>query len=158
MIQATLCFIFRQGQHQEILLGYKKRGFGKGKYGGFGGKLQNSETLSQAALRELHEEAGLSANLSDLYSLGTLTFIFPYKQSWDQEVHVFTARKWQGIPMESEEMRPQWFDISHIPLEKMWDDTRYWLPHILAGDRIRAVFTMNQDNETVKDYTLQITE
>ena len=155
MIQATLCFIFRGDSHQEILLGYKKRGFGQGKYGGFGGKLQAGETLSQAAVRELYEESGISADLSDLASLGMLTFIFPYKHSWDQEVHVFEARKWHGTPGESEEMRPEWFGITQIPLEQMWDDTCYWLPHVLAGDPISAVFTLNQDNETVKDYTIQ---
>lgn len=156
MIQATLCFIFRGNPHQEILLGYKKRGFGQGKYGGFGGKLQDGETLSQAALRELQEEAGLSADLADLVSLGTLTFIFPYKHPWDQEVHVFVVRKWQGTPTESDEMQPKWFDITQIPLEQMWDDSRYWLPHILAGERIKAVFTLNQNNETVKDYAINI--
>jgi 8-oxo-dGTP diphosphatase len=155
MIQATLCFIYRGDSQQEILLGYKKRGFGLGKYGGFGGKLQAGETLPQAAVRELYEESGISVNLSDLADLGTLTFIFPYKHSWDQEVHVFVARKWQGTPRESEEMRPEWFDTANIPLEQMWDDTSDWLPHILAGERISAVFTLNQDNETVKDYTIQ---
>jgi 8-oxo-dGTP diphosphatase len=156
MIQATLCFIFRGDPHQEILLGYKKRGFGQGKYGGFGGKLQDGETLSQAALRELHEEASLSGSLADLVTLGQLTFIFPHKHSWDQEVHVFMARKWEGTPSESEEMRPEWFAINQIPLEQMWDDSRFWLPHILAGERISAVFTLNQDNETVKDYNIHI--
>ncbi len=156
MLQATLCFIFRGEPPQEILLGYKKRGFGEGKYGGFGGKLQDDETLSQAALRELQEEAGFTADLEHLISLGTLTFIFPYKHTWDQEVHVFVARKWQGTPRESEEMAPCWFDIGKIPLEQMWDDSRYWLPHILAGERIDAVFILNQDNETVKDYHIRL--
>lgn len=156
MIQATLCFIFRGEPHQQVLLGYKKRGFGEGKYGGFGGKLRAGETLLQATVRELYEESGLSAEQSDLISLGTLTFIFPYKPSWDQEVYVFEARKWEGIPTETDEMRPQWFSIAQIPLAQMWDDTQFWLPHVLAGDRISAVFILDQDNETVKEYTLQI--
>ncbi len=156
MIQATLCFIFRGEPPKEVLLGFKKRGFGKGKFGGFGGKLQQGETLSQAALRELHEEAHLSAESADLVSLGSLTFIFPYMHAWDQEVHVFVAKQWQGTPRESEEMRPEWFEIDRIPLGQMWDDTHYWLPRILAGERIHAVFTLNQDNETVKDYSIQL--
>lgn len=34
-----------------ILLGMKKRGFGKGKWNGFGGKVQNGETMLECAKR-----------------------------------------------------------------------------------------------------------
>jgi 8-oxo-dGTP diphosphatase len=156
VIQATLCFIFRENPQSQILLGYKKRGFGQGKYGGFGGKLQDGEDLSMAALRELHEETGISANLSDLTSLGVLTFIFPNKHAWDQAVHVFIAEKWIGTPMESEEMRPRWFPLNQVPLNQMWDDTSLWLPYILSRQTIQATFIMNEDNETVKEYTIQL--
>ena len=44
----TLVFIRRQG---EILLGYKKRGFGAGKWNGFGGKVEAGETIEEAAER-----------------------------------------------------------------------------------------------------------
>jgi 8-oxo-dGTP pyrophosphatase MutT (NUDIX family) len=38
----------------------KKRGFGNGKYNGFGGKVENGETIQQAAIRETIEESGLT--------------------------------------------------------------------------------------------------
>jgi len=53
-------------------------------------------------------------------------------------------------------MRPQWFTLAHIPFEQMWDDTHYWLPHILAGECINTVFYFNEDNETVNNSTIQI--
>ena len=37
---------------EKILLGYKKRGFGAGRWNGFGGKLNDGETLEQAAHRD----------------------------------------------------------------------------------------------------------
>jgi 8-oxo-dGTP diphosphatase len=156
MIQATLCFVFRDEPQPAILLGYKKRGFGEGKYGGFGGKLQDGETLPQAALRELHEEAGLVGDPQELAALGSLTFIFPYKPLWDQVVHIFIAHKWHGTPTESEEMRPEWFQITNLPFRSMWEDTQFWIPYILRGQPIHASFTLNQDNETVKDYSIQL--
>ena len=34
-----------------ILLGMKKRGFGQGRWNGFGGKVEKGETIHQAAIR-----------------------------------------------------------------------------------------------------------
>jgi 8-oxo-dGTP diphosphatase len=155
MIKATLCFVFQDHTRQVILLGRKKRGFAQGKIDGFGGKLEAGESLAEAAARELHEETGLIATSADLLSLGVVTFIFPHKPSWDQEVHVFEALKWQGVPGESEEMRPEWFSLEDIPYDLMWDDSKYWLPYVLAGKRISARFTYSDDNETVCNYSIQ---
>lgn len=35
----------------DILLGLKKRGFGKGKWNGFGGKVESGESILQGAMR-----------------------------------------------------------------------------------------------------------
>lgn len=52
----TLCIIH---QHPKILLGMKKRGFGAGRWNGFGGKVSAAETIEDAARREIREEAGI---------------------------------------------------------------------------------------------------
>jgi len=44
----TLAFVRRHG---EVLLGYKKCGFGAGKWNGFGGKVEPGETIEDAAKR-----------------------------------------------------------------------------------------------------------
>jgi len=36
----------------------------------------------------------------------------------------------------------------------MWDDGKHWLPRILAGERLRAVFSYAPDNETVATATI----
>ena len=38
-------------QESMVLLGFKKRGFGKGKINGFGGKVEKGETIHDAAIR-----------------------------------------------------------------------------------------------------------
>jgi 8-oxo-dGTP diphosphatase len=150
---ATLIFPLQGGR---ILLGLKKRGFGNGRWGGFGGKIEAGETVIASAVRELYEEAGLKAAKSDLRYMGRLTFLFPYKPAWDQVVHVFLVEQWLGEAAESEEMQPAWFAPAEIPYRQMWQDGRYWLPIVLDGGCIQATFTFQADNESVAEATVKI--
>ena len=52
----TLCIIHK---HPKILLGMKKRGFGAGRWNGFGGKVNIVEAIEDSAKREFREEAGI---------------------------------------------------------------------------------------------------
>jgi len=151
LIDATLILILKGQPPTEILLGYKKVGFGQGKYAGFGGKVEAGETIPQAALRELGEEAGITLPPEMISAAAVLAFHFPHKPSWEQRVHVFTVKHWDGIPVESQEMRPEWFTIKDIPYDQMWDDGRYWLPKILTGERFRGNFIFEPDNTTVAE-------
>jgi len=135
----------------QVLLGYKKVGFAQGKLNGFGGKVEAGETIEQATVRELEEEAGVRVAEHDLSEMAHLTFFFPARPEWDQVVHVFLARRWESEPVESNEMRPAWYRASEIPFTDMWQDDSHWLPCVLAGQRVRAWFTFKDDNETVAE-------
>jgi 8-oxo-dGTP diphosphatase/2-hydroxy-dATP diphosphatase len=121
---------------EKILLGLKKRGFGEGRWNGFGGKIEEGETVEQAAARELREESGLEA--VNLVLRGTLTFSFEKEPDRELEIPIFTASEFIGEPIESEEMKPQWFAHSEIPYADMWADDPYWLPLILAVKNIKG--------------------
>lgn len=84
-----------------------------------------------------------------------LTFLFPAKPDWSQVVHAFLATRWDGHPVESMEMIPAWFAIDDILFERMWQDVHYWLPRVLAGERIRASFTFKEDNENVDEVEIE---
>ena len=88
MRNVTLCFVIQNGR---ILLGNKKLGFGKDKINGFGGKVQNNETIEEAAVRELKEEVGLISDKESLQKVGEIDFFFPEPKAkeWNQTVHVF---------------------------------------------------------------------
>lgn len=144
--QLTLCIIH---EHPRVLLGYKKRGFGAGRWNGFGGKIEKGETPEHAAHRELHEEAGITAR--DLHSMGTLEFTF-LATNEILEVHVFRAHTYDGEPAESEEMRPQWFYIDEIPFSDMWPDDSYWFPFFLRGTPFFGEFHFDKDERLVKTY------
>lgn len=150
--QATLCLLVRDGQ---VLLAMKKRGFGTGKWNGAGGKPLSGETIEAAALRETHEEIDVEART--LERVATLNFYFPHvpvERDWNQQVCVFLVRTWEGEPRESEEMAPRWFDMDKLPLDAMWDDDRYWLPRVLAGERLTADFLYDATNHAVEAYAV----
>lgn len=144
----TLVIIHKDGN---VLLGMKKRGFGVGKYNGFGGKVHDGETIEDAAKRELFEEAGVTAN--NLEKLGVLDFSWQGKESDVLEVNIFKVTDFSGEPVESEEMKPQWFTIKEIPYEKMWADDKYWLPLFLENKKFKGKFIFDE-NDKVVEYEL----
>ena len=136
----TLCIIHR---HPRVLLGMKKRGFGAGKWNGFGGKVSGVETIEDAAKREMLEEAGIK--LEDLDKVGILDFEFKGNPEILQ-VHIFRSENFSGEPAESEEMRPQWFNINEIPYKEMWPDDIHWLPLFLSGKKFKGNFLFGESD------------
>ena len=55
-----VCTLVIINDGERVLLGMKKRGFGQGRWNGFGGKVAPGETIDAAASRELREEAGIA--------------------------------------------------------------------------------------------------
>lgn len=121
----------------EILLGLKKRGFGAGKWNGFGGKVEPGESIADAARRELREEALIDAVHLEHRAINRFRF---GDASELLEVHIFHCDHFRGSIGETEEMHPQWFPIDRIPYDQMWIDDKHWLPQFLAGKRFQAYF------------------
>ena len=154
MKNATLCFILTEDRRW-ILLGRKERGFGAGKYNGFGGKILPGETPRAAAAREIAEESHVTVDPKGLRDAGNVTFWFPYQPSFDHYVHVFVTTKWHGEPRDSAEMTPRWFRVDDIPYEEMWADDLHWIPLVLAGKSIEAAFTFDEDNESLSEWIIK---
>lgn len=142
--QVSIVFLRKDN---DVLLAMKKRGFGKGKWNGAGGKPDTNETIEETAIRECAEE--ISVTPRSLGKVAVLNFYFPAEKAalgFNQQAHVFFCDEWDGEPVESEEMRPQWFAKDAIPYNEMWADDAYWLPRVLAGEQIEADFYFNDDD------------
>ncbi len=146
----TLCLVH---QHPKILLGMKKRGFGAGRWNGFGGKVQPGESIEEATKREIVEEAGITVGAIE--KVGVLNFEFAGEGGSGAggdvlETHIFRAREFSGEPKESEEMKPQWFDARALPFEHMWPDDRHWMPLFLAGKKFTGRFLFGKGDAVLE--------
>ena len=130
----TLCVIHKD---HKILLGMKKRGFGAGRWNGFGGKLKERETIEEALRRETKEEAGVE--ISNFDKVGIIEFEFKGDPEI-LEVHIFRVNDFSGEPRETEEMKPQWFDQNELPFDSMWPDDRHWFPLLLSCKKFNGKF------------------
>ena len=133
-------------QYQRVLLGMKKKKFGIGKLNGFGGEVEAGENLEQAAARETFEEAGIQIK-PERY--GEVLFQFQTDEQ-NHLVHFFLAESYIGTPKESDEMKPEWFDVHKMPYEQMWMADRYCFPLLLQKKRFKGNFLYDKNFQIVK--------
>lgn len=145
VIKLTLCLIT---DGDRILLGHKKRGFGEGLYNGFGGKVEDHETIEEAVHRELEEEAAVRVN--KITAAGIINFGFDDVPNEVLEVHIYRGEGIEGEPYETDEMRPEWFSIKSIPYEGMWPDDKFWIPIFLEGKQFEGEFNFDKDRNITK--------
>jgi ADP-ribose pyrophosphatase YjhB (NUDIX family) len=145
MKQTTLCYPIVNGN---VLLAMKKRGFGAGKWNGPGGKIEQGESVEDACRRETREEAGI--NVGVLEHRGVVEFVFENKPEWDNHCTIFVTTDVTGKPVETEEMRPQWYALENIPLAEMWEDDAVWLMDVLRGGVVNRRFHFSETGKMLR--------
>ncbi len=149
MKYATLCIPITDS---EILLGRKKLRWGAGKWNGFGGKIDEGESVEEATVRELEEECGLCAHKDKIEKVAVLKFYFNEKPTF--LMHTFLVRDWTGEIKETDEMIPKWHSLKNIPYKEMWRADSIWLEKALKGEKVSAHIhfkiegTPGEDEET----------
>lgn len=147
----------------KVCLGMRKKvssGLGENLIAGIGGKIGDApeiqnETSDEAMDRESNEEIGVQ--VLEKWEMGRVRFIFSHKppdSQWNQDVRIYSITKWQGTPSETESIKPIWFDVGDLPWERMWEDNEHWLPRVLSGQRVDAIFLFRDDNK-IAEYRLE---
>ena len=144
MIQTTLGLMIK---NNKIFLWEKKRGFAKWVLNWVWWKSEGIETIEECMIREAKEEIWIDINKKDLIYLWVLHFWFDKDPSWDQDVHIYMIKKYSWDIIETEEIKPYWFDLDKIPYNKMWEDDIFWLPRVLNWEKdIEYNFWFDKDN------------
>lgn len=145
MVEKNCSLLFLR-KDNDILLAMKKRGFGSDRYNGVGGKIEPGETIEQALVRECREE--ITVIPMHYWKVAEHDFLQTEgDEPWRMYVHVYLCDEWEGEPHETEEMAPEWFAIEDIPYDNMWEDDTYWLPQVLAGNKVYGEFTFDADDK-----------
>jgi 8-oxo-dGTP diphosphatase len=146
---ATLCFVIRG---DEILLIRKKRGLGAGKINGPGGRLEPEETPLDCAIRETQEE--LEITPTGVEACGELRFQFT--DGYALHGYVFRASGLVGEPTETDEAIPLWTPTNAIPYDEMWEDDRYWIPHMFGRRKFDGRFLFDSESDAMLGYVLDL--
>ncbi|KAG4301253.1 hypothetical protein PCK1_002563, partial [Pneumocystis canis] len=167
--QYTLVFPYNS-KNTHVLLGLKKRGFGVGKWNGFGGKVKQNESINACAARELKEECGIEdAVLKKM----AILFLMWEESTSVIEIHVYKATQFHDEPKEyiidihyapnfhgrSEEMIPQWFSVdpsaeNYIPYDQMWEEARIWYHEFQQGKKFILNILFKGNMDTSRDNSL----
>lgn len=136
--KTNLCGIIKPDT-QEILMIFKKRGFGKDKFNLPGGKVDEHETFLEGCIRETQEETGLTPQ--SLIHIGNLDF-FLLRENEHVQNQVFYTEKFTGevIP-EVDECSVHWKKIKDLPYNQMWTSDKIWYPEFLKKKPFHFEFT-----------------
>jgi 8-oxo-dGTP diphosphatase len=148
---ATLCYVIDKRHNKTLMLHRtkKKNDIHEGKWNGLGGKFENNETPEECVIREIKEESGLSISSPKLH--GFLTFpMFDGIHDW--YVFVFTADKFKGKLIDSNEGRLEWIQSDKITDLNLWDGDAIFLKWLNNDKFFSAKF--NYENGLLKNYTV----
>ncbi len=104
-----------------------------GKWNGLGGKLELNESPLQAAVRELHEESGLSLPSEAFRPVGVLLFPnFKAHKNEDWHCTVFEAQVSERVQSaKGPEGELYWVRSSELLELPLWPGDRYFLPRVI---------------------------
>jgi len=134
MKTATLLILVKD---EKVLLGFKKKGeIGTNTLNGPGGKVENGESLMDCVIRETQEEVNLTLDPNDLKKTAIVTF---YNNGTpDFEVHLFYTTTCLGVPAETTDMSPAWYNVDNIPFDKMLASDHKWFARAVNGETFTA--------------------
>ncbi len=138
MVQlATLCYVMHEGKTLMLFRNKKLNDYHEGKWNGLGGKFEQGETPEECAIREVEEESGLL--MIEPKMKGFITFpMFDGKKDW--YVFLFTADKFSGKLIDSNEGKLEWIQNEKLADLNLWDGDKIFIPWLFQEKYFSAKF------------------
>ena len=148
VIPRALIFITR-GEKVLLLKGAPTKRVWPNQYNGVGGHIERNEDILSAAMREIHEETGLTCENVWLCAVVNIDT----GQDLGISMHVFRGESSKGNPQPSEEGTLEWIDKDAIHALDLVEDIPHLLPRVLKvrpGDApLWAHYSYNKNDELV---------
>ncbi len=148
MKETTQVYIVSEGKVLLLFRDRKKNDMNEGKWIAPGGRIEEGETASECAVREVLEETGILIDMpvkrAEILFLNT---VFP-----SELMHVYTAssfvRKCEPV---SDEGSLEWIEIGRIGELPMWEGDRYFVFDVLDESEFFRM-TLEYDGYRLKDF------
>ena len=129
MKETTLCYIQRGSQYLMLHRTKKVNDLNHDKWLGIGGHIEPGETPMECILREAREETGL--RLLDCTPRGLVRFRSDTDP--DEDIHLFTATRFEGEMHPCDEGDLEWIDQSRLLALMLWEGDKIFLRLLQAG-------------------------
>lgn len=146
MINTTLCYISRGDEYLMLHRVKKENDINRGKWIGFGGKLEENESPEEGILREVREETGLV--LTDLRYRGIVTFVNDRCEG--EYMHLFTAGQFDGTPGDCDEGEIAWIKKADFAALPQWEGDRIFLRLLEDGEPFFSLKLCYEDDRLVR--------
>jgi len=145
---AVLIFLINDN---EILLAESNYRNNRITWNGVSGFINAGEKPKEAAVRELYDSVKIRAYEKDLEQAGVMN-LFTLRPDGVRErtltITIFICENFQGVPHMTSGFKPRWFNLSSIPYNDMFEDTKEWLGRVMSGEKVVIEIISTTDEQT----------